>query len=631
MDETPVINEDMTLILRHQAILTVVGMLIFFTNLGNYALFNDDEAKNGTCGAEMYRRGDLLVPTFNEELRTDKPILTYWFMLTSFKLFGVSEFSARLASSILAVGTILLTYHLGRKLYTAEIGFLAGLILATCLLFSVVGRAATPDSALIFFVTLSFASYVWVVARRRGGNFSEGDFLPVETTPSDPEPVESVPEKTNQEGTTTPDVETNPLSPGMLVPANWKFAAPAFAAMGLAVLAKGPVGLVLPCVIILPFLLITRRERDLESETIKPAEGRWWRRWFLTVAQVFRPQAVVEAIRGMHLLIGLGIVAAIALPWYLAVGVKTNGEWLRGFFLEHNVQRALFARENHTGFPFYQLYQLVSLHLGCFPWSIFLPVALYQMWQRFEDIARWRDSDRLLACWSAIWFILFSVVSTRLPNYLLPMYPAIALILARYFYDWERDEVDSGVYEFNLCCRALWISGAVMVVGAYIAAFLYAADDQWFGLIGAIPVAGALMASRFLDQEKRARVIQTLLVTSFLLAFVIVGIASARIIRYQDSPKFIADAKRYSKGEDFVIGTYRYFRPTVAFYAEKKVTVLQSSRQVADFLSSHPHAFVITPANKHNELREDLRGDVSELSRHRDFLHRDELILLGRY
>ena len=630
MDETPVISKDTTLLLRHQAILAVVAILVFFTNLGNYALFNDDETKNATCGAEMYRRGDLIKPTFNEELRTDKPILTYWFMLTSFKLFGVSEFSARLTSSILAVGTILLTYHLGRKLYSAEIGFLAALILSTCLLFSVVGRAATPDSSLVFFVTLCFASYVWVVARRRGGNFSEGDFLPVETAPSEPAAADAVSEKPNEDVAATRSVESIPPSSGMLVPVTWKFAAPAYAAMGLAVLAKGPVGFVLPCVIILLFLLITQRERDLEKETIKPAEGRWWRRWFLTVAQIFRPRPIVEAVRGMHLLIGLGIVAAIALPWYLAVGVKTNGEWLRGFFLEHNVQRALFAKENHTGFPFYQLYQLVAIHLGCFPWSVFLPVAVYQMRQRFEDGARWRDSDRLLACWSLVWFILFSLVSTRLPNYLLPMYPAVALVLARYFYEWEREEVDSGVYSFNLCLRALWIGGTIMVVGAYIAAFLYAADDQWFGLIGLIPVVGAFVAAKFLDQEKRARVMQTLLATSVLLAITIVGIASARIIRYQDSPQFIADAKRFAGGDDFIIGTYSYFRPSVAFYAGKKVTVLQTSPQVADFLASHPHAFVITPANKHNELRENLRGDVSELSRHRDFLHRDELILLGR-
>ena len=332
----------------------------------------------------------------------------------------------------------------------------------------------------------------------------------------------------------------------------------------------------------------------------------------------------------MQLLIGLGIVAAIALPWYLAVGIKTNGEWLRDFFIEHNVQRALFAKENHTGFPFYQLYQLVAIHLGCFPWSVFLPIAVYQMKERFADGDRWRDSDRLLACWSVVWFIVFSLVSTRLPNYLLPMYPAVALILARYFYDWEREEVDSGVYEFNLCLRALWIGGTIMVVGATITAYLYASDDQWFGLIGFIPVVGAFFAGKFIDQEKRARVIQTLLVMSFLLAFMIVGIAPARIIRYQDSPQFIADAKRLSKGEDFIIGTYGYFRPSVTFYAGKKVTVLQTSPQVADFLASHPHAFVITPANKHNDLRENLRGDVSELSRHRDFLHRDELILLGR-
>ena len=65
----------MRLLLRHQACLVLVAVLIFMTNLGGYALFNEDEPKNATCGAEMFRRGDWLVPTFNESSRTDKPIL----------------------------------------------------------------------------------------------------------------------------------------------------------------------------------------------------------------------------------------------------------------------------------------------------------------------------------------------------------------------------------------------------------------------------------------------------------------------------------------------------------------------------------------------------------------------------
>ena len=626
----------MILLLRHQALLALMAVVIFFANLGSYALFNEDEPKNASCGAEMFRRGDLIVPTFNEALRTDKPILVYWLMLTSYKLFGISEFSARFASSLLSVGTVLLTYHLGRKLYSAQVGLLSSCILCTCLLFTAVGRAATPDATLIFFVTLTFASYVWMIAYQRKGNFS-GELSGDESneTLTDLSDSDEIEAPANADASSS--VESENASPGkqtdVLVPREWKFAVPIFAAMGLAVLAKGPVGVVLPGVILILFLLISWRERDLENGLLTPPTGPWWRRWWGIAVQTLRPHQIVQTLKGLHFLIGLGIVLAIAVPWYAAVGYQTNGLWLRGFFLDHNIGRALSAKENHNGFPFYQLYYVVAIHVSCFPWSVFLPVAIYRMWERFIDGADWRDSDRLVACWAGIWFIFFSLASTRLPNYLLPMYPAVALILGRYFHDWQRADVDEGVYSFNLCCRALGFFGILMVIGVYIAAYVFLTNDQWLAAIGFVPIAGAYIAIKFLDRELRARVIQTLEAMSLLLAFLVVGVAPVRVNNYQDTPKFIADARRLAGGADVEIGTYSYFQPSVVYYAGyagKRVTVLHTPRQAADFLVSHPHAFVITPANKHNELRDELSSNIAELSRHRNFMRRTELILLGR-
>lgn len=611
-------------LLRHQVLLLLVTLLIFFTHLGDYTLFNDDEAKNAVCATEMFRRGDVIVPTFYEELRTDKPILLYWFMLASFKLFKISEFSARLASSILSVGTVLLTYQIGRKLYTDSVGLLAGLILSSCLLFSAVGRAATPDPVLIFFVTLAFASFVWVIAHQRGGNFSGEVDLSEETSVHESS-SEQIPGDDSQQ-----DIVSNPHSAGTLVPATWKVSTPFYAAMGMAVLAKGPVGLVLPFAAMFLFQLISLRERDLKADQLKIPEGPWWRRWGLMIGQTLRRIRIAEVARGMHVWIGLGIVSAVALPWYLAVSVQTNGAWLQGFLLDHNIGRALLPKENHNGFPFFYFYQLVALLLGCFPWSVFLPVAIEMMRQRFRDGAAWRDSDRLLACWGGVWFVFFSLVSTRLPNYLLPMYPAVALILARYFHDWERDEVGSGVYSFNLCCRAMGIVGAIAVIGVYIAAFLLFDGEQWLSLICMIPIIGAFIAVKFLDQEQRPRVMQTLMGMAMLLAFVIVGIAPPSVSKYQDTPKFIADAKRLSGGEEIEIATYKYFQPTVLFYAGKKIPVLKSTREVADFLASHRHPFVITRATELNDLRNEVLSDFSTLSSYRNFIKRDELILIGR-
>ncbi len=104
------------------AVVFCSAMLTFFLGLGTAQLFDEDEPKNAECGREMFARGDWLVPTFNEELRTDKPILVYWFMLASYHLFGVTEFAARFFSAVLGVGTCLLTYHIGRVLFSRAWG-----------------------------------------------------------------------------------------------------------------------------------------------------------------------------------------------------------------------------------------------------------------------------------------------------------------------------------------------------------------------------------------------------------------------------------------------------------------------------------------------------------------------------
>ena len=83
----------------------------------------------------MFLRGDWIVPTFNHELRTDKPILIYWIMLCSYTVFGVNEFAARFGSSALAVSTAVLVYHLGRKLFNREVGLYGAVMLCTCLMY----------------------------------------------------------------------------------------------------------------------------------------------------------------------------------------------------------------------------------------------------------------------------------------------------------------------------------------------------------------------------------------------------------------------------------------------------------------------------------------------------------------
>ena len=585
----------MSTLWRHQLLLGLVAVLVFFTNLGGYALFDEDEPKNAVCGREMFERNDWIVPTFNAKLRTDKPILIYWLMQVSFRLFGVSEFAARFGSALLAVGTTLLTYHLGRKLYSPEIGLLAGVIVCTSLMFSAVGRSVTPDSVLIFCLTLAFTSYVWAVASRRGGQFS---------------------------GTETNRAETAWTE---LLPASRVASLPMYAAMGLAILAKGPIGVLLPCMIIGLLLLITLRRNELTAGTLSTPSGPWWRRSLVTLVQVMRPSRILLASWKMRVVLGAAVVLAIALPWYVAVGLKTDGAWLRGFLGDHNVGRFLGAKENHSGPIFYYV---IALFMGCFPWSVFLPLAVWQLRTRLVKGDSCGDSDRFVACWAGVWFVFFSFASTKLPNYVLPMYPALALISARYLHDWQLAPVGHGAVSFRHCCRVLGVIGVLMMVGIPIAMSILMPGEEWLLLIGAIPLIGAALAFVASQREQRPRAIRILSVSAVALTVLMLGIAPTRVSPHQDSPNLTDAARRAAGTSDIELATIDYFSPNLVFYAGHPVQFLGQPNDVVKFFEEHPRGFVITRSDKLKRLTEPM-PQIVEVARHRRFLCNHDLVLLG--
>ncbi len=144
-----------------------------------------------------------------------------------------------------------------------------------------------------------------------------------------------------------------------------------YSAMALAVLAKGPVGVLLPSVVIGFFLyaFAVNHRPPLEENAHQTSR---WSRWGNALKCWFQPAEffrIAWAMRPYWIVI---CVAVIALPWYVAVGIKTNGAWLEGFLGQHNVSRFLKPMEGHHG-PV--LYYPIAMLIGFFPWSVFcLPV-----------------------------------------------------------------------------------------------------------------------------------------------------------------------------------------------------------------------------------------------------------------
>ncbi len=144
-------GEDYLLLLGLMAICA----LLFLWDLGGRSLWETDEARYAEIAREMLLRGDWISPHLNYVKYFEKPPLTYWLVALSFKLFGISSFSARLTPAVFGTLTVAALFFLGRRMWNARAGLFAGLCLATSLMFLALSRVLLVDMVLCFGVTLA--------------------------------------------------------------------------------------------------------------------------------------------------------------------------------------------------------------------------------------------------------------------------------------------------------------------------------------------------------------------------------------------------------------------------------------------------------------------------------------------
>ncbi len=575
-----------------------VSVVVFCPSLDATRLWDEDEGFFASAAAEMYARGDWIVPYFNGRMFGHKPPWMYWMMMFGYGLFGVGEFGARCFSALFGIGTVLLTYRFGALVLNRRAGFFAAIILATSLMFTVVGRAATPDSFLVFFSTL--ALYIFAAhgfARRPS---EEADDAPVR------------------------------------LPARWVPLAAMYAAMGLGVLTKGPIGFLFPMAIIGLFLLCTTARREL------PPDAPAWRRW----REALRPFGPVNFLRTVWIMRPVTaalVILAVAGPWYLAVGMQTEGEFLREFFGVHHFQRAASSMENHGG-PFF--YYVVSILIGMFPWTVFAAPALLLWIRQMRRSDKHRYALLLITCWICVYVGLFSLAATKLPNYILPAYPALAMFFAFALDAWL---ADPALLRMGWR-RAAW--GTVAVVGAgMIAVFPVIAlvefggqtvldraglvkavqhEVVWLGLIG-LPAAVCGLAGLVLAERRRlAPAVATIGVAAVATVVGLWNVAAPWVDQFQASQEIVQGIYREYDVPEHEVGTYGFFRPSMVFYNGGPVQRCPEPDDVQAFFASHPAGFLITESSHLPDLEPVLPPDVAIVARRPRFPEKGELTLLAR-
>ncbi len=485
---------------RNLLILLILSLLLFFPWLGKAPLWIVDEVRNAECAREMYERGDWIVPTFNGELRTQKPPIHYYFMFGGFRLFGITEWGARFFSACMGLFTILVTYFFIRRFSTARHAFISALVLLCSAHFLFEFRMSVPDPYLIFFNTVAlFTAFAY---------FKETRFY------------------------------------WLLVSA---------VSLGLGTLAKGPVGFALPAMALCIWLI-------------------WEKRW----KEMFTWKILVAGL----------LFLVLTLPWYWLVDRETDGAWTRGFFGYHNLSRFTSALEGHGG-----LFILVPIFVvaGMLPSGVLIGESLKKFRTRSGD-PLWKLSFCVM-----IAFIGFYCISrTKLPNYPMPCYPFVALLLGHYLLDaWDRPE-SMKRYPFVIL---ILIYTALPFIGYWaLKNEPNTAGLEKLAFLIFILSVGSLLAGWFAFRGKVRKAILTVAVIFIPFQTVVFGILYPRV--YEETPlsKTIETVKQYE-----LVAGFRYFHPSFTYYLPHRVPVFGDADSLKSFLGNR-RAVVISRESFAEEL-----------------------------
>lgn len=496
------------------AILTVAALAVFVGNIDR-PLANPDEGRYSEIAREMAAGGDWVTPRLNGIKYFEKPPLQYWASAASMRLFGETEFAARLYTGLAGLGTLLAVGWTVARLGRSGEGAAAVVALAGSPYFLTLAGVVTLDMGLTLWTTATLCA--WMLAEAA----------------DDPRRRR-----------------------------RWMLAA--WAATALAVLSKGLVGLVLPAAAV-ALLCVVRRD--------------------------FHPLVRLEWVRGPL------VFLAIAAPWFIAVS-SANAEFARFFFVHEHFER--FTASGHRrGEPWW--YFLPVCALGLLPWLFVLPSAARHAW-RTED-PRLSAPLRLALLWGAFVLVFFSLSRSKLPTYILPAFPAFAMVIGHYLAQaptralamrtwpvavagivlaalaWRlpgtaRDEWTQGLYT---AAQPWALAGAAGVFTASAAgAFLLWRGRRWAG-ITLVALSGVLLVGGVLRGYERLTPRQS-------------GVDIAERIR----PLLTPDTRLYSVG---------MYDQTVPFYLRRTVTLVDYVDEFKTGLAAAPHLQLVGPAFDADWLR----------------------------
>jgi 4-amino-4-deoxy-L-arabinose transferase-like glycosyltransferase len=517
----------------HLAVLILFAGLFFFWGLGSMGLTDRDEGRNAEAGREMLETGDWISPTFNYEPRYAKPVLVYWLMSASYRVFGVSETAARLPSALFGLGLILMTYWFIARLRDPVTALLGALMLLLNFELISLNRMALTDSVLIFFTTLAlYAFWLGFEAAERQRHWL------------------------------------------------WFL----YIGMAIGTLAKGPVGLLVPLVTIALYLTMTTQWTRFWQEG-KPLAGLALVAvlalpWYLVMWSIHGSDYAASAQANT---VGrfLSPMEGHSFSWFFYVPVLLLGffpwsgwlpfAWYQAYRSWREARGQGLAgedRDNAEGPPS-RLSPLAPDHLSA---------------QRLEWFA---------AAWILGTFVFFTLSSTRLPHYIGPLFPAAAILTASY---WSRCLLEPKTKGANAAIHTVMFIGLVLagafaslpwayetLIAGKLTKEFPVATQVTLGsgpyLAATVLLIGMALVGYFgLSEKRRGGAFWAAGGTLACIVFVVMQFLLPAANRYFIAPpQELAYAAGLNLGPNDQFIAYGSTRPSLAFYAKRKVLFVPGS------------------------------------------------------
>lgn len=466
---------------KYWLMLFMAAAVLLFAGNGSLLVTDSVESNYALTAKEMVLSGDWLSPQIYGHYWYDKPIFFYWLTALAYKIFGFTEFASRFFPALFGLGGLALVAWGGSKLDNERSGFCSALVLLSSVEFFLISKSVITDAMLFFFFS---ATLLFFYLGYRDGKASYWYIM--------------------------------------------------YAAAGFSVLTKGPIGVLLPGLIITLFLL-------------------WQRDW--------------RVLKRMHLASGTLLCAAVAVPWYAAMYSLHGSDFINTFFGTHNFLRATVSEHPRDDVFYY--YTLVNL-LALFPWSGLVPLAVYK-WQQ-AGRPKLTEQQRFLLLWALVVFVFFQCMATKYITYTYPLIFPASLLLG--------DMVASHTDSVNGGYR-LFIGGgfALLLGGAWFAVSngLVAAE-----LLFLLPLA--LMVGVMLDYvlrlccNERALGIAAMAVVFYMALIFSIAVPFSE----QRSAKDLGEMLTAQEARE--VGLYGRYPTSAVFYSDSKIVKLMHNSEVAGYV-----------------------------------------------